>query len=600
MTPPSPVLEAGETVAFTVKVKGKAIDTSWQVESIETWNAVNRVPRARVVLFDGDAAEATFPISTLDTFLPGNPLEVWVAYDNEPKSMLFSGRIVKQGIEIGESGASRLVVDVTDEAIRMTLERKNGVFTDFKDSSLIGKLISGAGLRPKVTDTKVTLPETVQYYASDWDLMVTRAEVNGFVVIASMGTVTVGPPDTLQDAALAVKYGDSVLDLRAEMDAATQLAPSAIKSFAWDPAQQKVVEAGPGTVKVSEPGNVTSAQLARAFGVKKFTQQSGGSLEKASLEEWSSAELVKSKLSKIRGWVRFQGSVRARTGTTIELQGLGPRFNGKAWVSGVHHSITQGTWLTTADFGLSAKWFAAEAPDIEAPGASGQLPSVQGLQTGVVKKVAKDPGDEFRVQVNLPLVGDAKTGLVWARLATLYAGNKVGAFFYPEPGDEVVVGFMNDDPRYAVVLGSVYSKKLAPPYPPDEKNDRKALVTRGKLEIGFDDKDGVIEIKTPKHSIKLDEKAGSVTIVDASKNKVSLSKSGLALESASNLTITAKGNITIDAKANLNLKAGATTKVEGSMVSAKAKVKLSVGSGGMSELTASGLVKVQGAIVKIN
>jgi uncharacterized protein involved in type VI secretion and phage assembly len=204
------------------------------------------------------------------------------------------------------------------------------------------------------------------------------------------------------------------------------------------------------------------------------------------------------------------------------------------------------------------------------------------------------------VQVNLPLLGDAKNALVWARLATFYAGKGMGAFFYPEPGDEVVVGFMNDDPRFGVILGAVYSRTLAPPYPPDEKNDRKALVTRGRLEIGFDDRNGVLEIRTPKHSIVLDEKAGAVTITDASRNRVALSKGGIALESASNLTISAKGNITIDAKANLSLKAGATAALEGSMVNAKAKVKLAAGSGGMSELTASGLVKVQGAIVKIN
>ena len=440
----------------------------------------------------------------------------------------------------------------------------------------------------------------MQYYASDWDLMVTRAEVNGLVVIADGGKVTVAPPDTSTPAVLAVKYGESVLDLRAEMDATSQLASAAIKSFSWDPGEQKVVEAGPGSVTVKSPGNVTSDTLAGVFGLKRFTQQTGGSVEKDALQEWSSAELLKSRLAKVRGWVRFQGSSAARPGKMIQLDGLGPRFNGLAWVSGVHHSIAQGRWLTTADFGLSPRWFAAESPDIEAPVASGQLPGVQGLQSGIVKQVARDAGGEFRVQVNLPLVGDAAAALVWARLATFYAGNKMGAFFYPEPGDEVVVGFMNDDPRFAVILGSVYSRKLAPAYPPDEKNDVKALRTRGELELRFDDKDRILEIRTAKHSIRLDDKGDQVVVLDKSGNKLSMAPGGVTLESASNLTLTAKGNITIDAKGNLALKAAATASVDASAIKAKAKVKLSAGSGGMSELTASGLVKVQGSIVKIN
>ena len=450
------------------------------------------------------------------------------------------------------------------------------------------------------TATRVTLPEVVQYYASDWDLMVMRAELNGFVAVAEGGTVTVAPPDTGQSPVLTVTYGESVLDLRAEMDAATQLAPGAIRSYTWDPGTQKVVDAGPGSVRVTEPGNLSSETLAKVFGVKQFTQQSGGSLEKASLEGWSSAELLKSKLAKIRGWVRFQGSARVKPGSVLALAGLGARFNGNAWVSGVHHAIESGAWLTTADFGLSPRWFAAETPNISAPQASAQLPQVQGLQTGVVKAVAKDPGGEFRVQVNLPLVGEAREALVWARLATFYASKGFGALFYPEVGDEVVVGFMNDDPRFAVVLGSVYSTNRAPPVPPAEKNDLKKLVTRGKLTLSFDDANGVLEIRTPKHVIKLDDKAGEVRVEDGNRNRIVLSKSGIALESASNLTLSAKGNVTVDAKGNVSLKAAANASLEGLQVATKAKAKLSATSGGLAEVKATGILQVNGALVKIN
>lgn len=599
MSMASPAAEAGSRVAFAVTAGGSPIDSSWQVVSIDTWSSVNRVPRAQIVLYDGNPSKSTFAISSADAFLPGSKVKVEAGYDNRAKSVVFSGEVVRQAIEVDEAGASRLVVEVTDPALRMTLDRRSAVFTKVKDSALMEKLIRGSGLTPKVSATAVELPEIVQYYASDWDLMVTRAELNGMVVMADGESVTVAPPDTGTPAVLAVKYGESVLDLRAEMDAASQLAPSAIRSLSWDPATQTVVQAGPGSVPVTEPGNVSSEQLSKVFGIRSYAQQTGGALEQPSLQGWSSAELLKSRLSKIRGWVRFQGSAKVKPGVTLELQGLGTRFNGRAWVSGVHHCFSQGQWLTTADFGLSPKWFAAEAPRIEAPQASGQLPGIQGLQTGIVKKVGADPGGEFRVQVNLPLVGDTNAALVWARLSTMYAGNGMGTFFYPEPGDEVVVGFMNDDPRFAVILGSVYSKKLAPPLVPDDKNDKKAIVTRGKLQIAFDDKDAVLEIRTPKHSIRLDDKTGEVTIADGNQNTVVLSKSGIAMESAKEVTITARTNVTIEAKANLTLKAGGTAALEGAVVNARASGKLSA-QGALAELKASGITQVQGAVVKIN
>ena len=167
---------------------------------------------------------------------------------------------------------------------------------------------------------------------------------------------------------------------------------SAIKSFAWDASTQKVIQSGPGSVNVKEIGNVSSEQLANVFKVKTFPQQTGASLEKSSLQDWSSAELTKSKLSKIRGTVSFQGSALAVVGKTLQLDGLGDRFNGTAFIGGVHHSIEAGRWISTVEFGLSAEWFAAEAPHISAPEASGQLPPIQGLQTGIVKKVAQGSG----------------------------------------------------------------------------------------------------------------------------------------------------------------------------------------------------------------
>lgn len=599
MTPPSPLAGDPSLVTFTVKVEGKAVPGTVRVVSIDTWTAVNKVPKARLVMFDGSAAASDFPLSAEKTFLPGQKVTVAAGY-NSKETPIFQGVIVKQGIEINRTEGSKLVVDLTDEAIKMTLERKNALFEKIKDGDLIGKLIAANGLAKDVAATSTVHEQVLQYYASDWDLMLTRAEVNGLVVIADGGKVTVKAPDTKQTPVLLVKYGDSILDLGAEMDAATQFAPSAIQSATWDVATQKLIESGPGSVSVGELGNVSSAELAKVFGVKKFNQQTGGPIEKSSLQDWSSAELLKSKLSKIRGFVTFQGSALARTGKTIELAGLGPRFNGTAWISGVRHSITDGIWLTTADFGLSAQWFAGEAPEIAAPDAAGQLPPIKGLQTGVVKQVAKDPDGEFRVLVTLPLLQDNAKGL-WVRLGAFYASNQVGALFYPEVGDEVVVGFMNEDPRYGVILGSVYSKKLAPPFPPDEQNTKKAIVTKGKLEITFDDKDKILQIQTPaKQLITLDDKTGTVTVKDKNKNSLVMSSSGITLESASNLTLKAKANVTIDAGANLSAKAKAKASMEGAQVEHKATGQFTAKASGMAEVSGSAMLTLKGALVKIN
>ncbi|NTX17199.1 type VI secretion system tip protein VgrG [Myxococcus sp. CA056] len=599
MTTPYPEKNEGALATFTIESNGEVIPKTYQVLSVDTWLGVNKLPRAKLVLFDGSASTGLFPISSQDIFIPGAKVVISAGYDGV-NTRIFKGIVSSQGLEIDQSSGSKLVVELTDEAMKMTLERKSGFFEKVKDSALIQTLLSRNGLASDVTATTGVHEEIVQYYATDWDLMVTRAQLNGLVVMADGGEVTVAPPNTSQAPVLNLTYGRSILDLQVEMDATTQLDASSIKGYTWDAGAQKLIESGPRSVSVKEQGNVTSADLAKVFGAKKFALQTGAELQSADLQDWASAELLLSKLAKIRGSVRFHGSALAHVGKMLELGGVGPRFNGVAFISAVHHHIEDGRWMTAADFGLSPRWFTVENPDIAAPDAAGQLPPIKGLQTGVVQQVAKDPGGELRVQVGLPLLQEPSKG-VWARLATFYASSGVGALFYPEVGDEVVVGFMNEDPRHAVILGSVYSKQHAPASAPDEKNTRKAVVTRSKLELSFDDEKKVIVIKTPgNHIVKLDDSSGAISIQDSNGNTVSLSKGGIALDSGKDVKITAKGNVAVKAGANLTLEATGNVSVSGKQVANKASVSFSASGNTQTEVKSGGILTVRGSLVKIN
>ena len=587
-------------MAFEIKVEGNELPSTLSVESIETRAEANRIPRVRLVVLDGSPAAGSFEGAGTKVLEPGKKLKISVGYVDSAIAPIFEGIIVKQGVQIPREGPARVVVHAADEALKMCVARNSEVFTKIKDSDLIAKLIKAHGLSASVSATSVVHEDIVQYYASDWDLAVTRAELNGMIVLASGGKVTVAAPRTSAGASLRVAFGESLLDFDAEIDATTQLAKTAIKSYAWDAATQKVASAGPGSLNVTEPGNLSSDTLAKVLGIKAFPQQTGGTLVPKDLTAWSSAELLKSKLSKLRGTVTYAGSVKVAPGGVIEIAGVSAAFSGNAFVSGVRHEIRDGLWTTTAQLGLSARWFAAEADHIEAPPAAGQLPAMSGLQPGIVKEVAKDPDGNDRIAITLPLLHSAAKP-VWARYASPYATNKAGFFFLPEVGDEVVVAFMNDDPRFPVVIGNLYGKKHVPPFAPDKNNDTKAIVTRGQLKVTFDDKNKIVEITTPKkQSVKIDDKSGSITLVDANKNKVALSKGGITIESASNIKLSAKGNITLDAKANIALTAKANASMEGLQVSHKAKLKFSAQGTATAELTASGMLTVRGALVKIN
>jgi Rhs element Vgr protein len=585
-------------VSFKIKAADKALDDTYQVLSIDTWLAVNKVPRARVILYDGSPAEQDFPISDTPTFVPGVEVEIAVGYDGKDKT-IFQGIILRHAVEIDEHAGSKLVIDLADKAVKMTVARNTAVFSDSEDSKAISQIIGGAGLSKDVEATTVKHEKLIQYYATDWDFIVARAEVCAQIVTTAAGKVTVKKPDVSQEPVLSLEYGDSILSLQAEVDATDQLATSSVHSYAWDPVTQALLD-GQGSASVEGAGNLSPATLAKSLAVAAVPQQSGGFLTQAELKEWSTAKLQRSQLAKIRGHVRFQGNALPQVGKMVKLTGVGKRFNGAVFVSGVHHSVRDGTWITTLTFGLSALAFAEAARTIAAPDSSGQLPPMQGLQTGIVKKVAVDPAGALRVLVTLPLLRE-DTG-VWARLGGLYASKGFGAVFYPEVGDEVVLGFMNEDPRFPVIVGSLYSKGRAPSLQLEEANDHKGIVTRSKLELTFDDKDKIVVIKTPGgHSITLSDKDQSVAVKDSNGNSMTMSSSGIELKSAKDVTISAAGAVSITANQNISISSsGGDASMSALNVKHAAQVQFSANGNASAELTASGTTTVKGALVMIN
>jgi len=594
MSAPSPVSSTTDLVTFRILAGGTEINSAYQVRSITVQKGVNRISHARLELHDGSPSSEDFPISDSVDFLPGTELTIQAGYHTEDTT-IFKGIIVKHGLEAGAE-APLLVLECRDKAANMAVGRKSAVFADSTDSDAIGKVIGTHGLSKEVDDTSVSHPELVQYYCTDWDFVVARAEANGLVVLSEQGKLTVTAPDTSAGPVLALTYGADILDFSLEMDARSQY--QAVKSQAWDYKTQAVLEAEAQKPGVSTAGNVTSDTLAQVLAETSYDLQLASAVTQESLQARADALWLKSTLAKIKGTVRFQGSALAVPGCMITLDGMGTRFNGNAYVAGVTHTLAEGNWITEVTLGLDERWFTEQHPEVAAPSILGPLPGIQGLYNAVVKQIHEDPTNEFRVEVTVPALQN-KT--LWARLGHPYASSGSGAYFYPEVSDEVILGFFNNDPQQPVVLGALYSSGRAPAYTPAEKNNLKGWVTPNKLTVEFDDDKKIITIKTPgDNKFVLDDNAKTITLTDAKNNKVQLSESGILLDSASNLQLKAQQNIELTATNGITLKATADLKLQGMNVDATAQMQLKLAGTAAAELSASGQVKVQGAMVMIN
>ncbi|TGX54127.1 hypothetical protein E5A73_08375 [Sphingomonas gei] len=595
----SPASKTGLPVKLALTADDETIDTD-QIASVEIWWEANRIPRARITLYDGQPDTETFPFSDAETFIPGAKIVLSAGYGSD-LAVIHKGVVVRHGLRIAPGTSAQLVVETSDPLLKMTLARHSAVTERATDAALIAALVSANGGSMGTNKAATTKVEAmVQAHASDWDLMLLRAEASGCLVVVEDKQVAVIDPTAGGSSVLTLEYGDSILSFDAQVDAIAQLGDGAVNSRAWSYSDQALSAAGPaGTTDVTVPGNLEQPALAEVLGVDAFVQQTSASRSEDELGKWSAAALMRAKLSQFTGTVKFQGSALAKPGKQVTLAGLGERFNGEAFVTGVRHLIRGGDWHTIADLGMPAERFASRDGKIVDPPAAGLAPPLRGLHIGQVKAVAEDPNGDFRIQVMLPLT-DADNA-IWARLGQPYASQGFGWSFFPEVGDEVVLGFMNEDPGSAVILASVYSSPRAPTHTPNKPNDIKALVTRSKMEVNFNDKDVTLKVSTPGgRFVELDDKAGTVTVTDPNANKLVMKSNTVDLISAANMTIKSAANMTIDCGANLTVKAAVKCAVSAVQIEATASGQLALASNGMGSLKAAAILEVNGALVKIN
>lgn len=593
----SPIKNSQGLVTCTIYKDGDKISSNFGLLSVSIRKEINRIGKATIVFEAGNAASQNMEESEDSTFEPGSNIRIEAGYDNT-EDIIFEGIVISHNIVVHRDGNAMLEIECRDYAFPATLNRKNCLFEKLKDSDIISQVLSKyKHLSIAVDATKTKHNELVQYYCTDWDFALSRAEANGLVIITEGKNVSIKKPDVSKPSVLSVTYGTDIIEFNGRLQASSQI--DALNAWSWDSSLQKIVKVSGNPSALNQQGDSSAQKLAQAISDDEQCLQTDAVMDENVLQSWADAVLQRAGLARIQGDFKFQGNAKAIPGCIIEINGLGKRFNGDAYIGNVEHEIKEGNWVTTVGMGISPVTI-TERQNVVAPLASGLLPGINGLHVGKVAKLDGDPEGENKIQVEFPLLNGNKN-TVWARLSNLWASPDFGSFFIPEIGDEVILGFFNNDPSYPVVLGSLYSSKQKPPYEIDADNKIKAIVSRSKLKIEFEEEKKVITIQTPGNNIiEISDDSKSIKLTDQNKNKIEMTSDGILFDSAKEIQLKAKTNITIDAGANLDIKAKTNVKIEGVNVEAKAKAQLVAKGTASAEFSASGQTVVKGAMVMIN
>lgn len=230
---------------------------------------------------------------------------------------------------------------------------------------------------------------------------------------------------------------------------------------------------------------------------------------------------------------------------------------------------------------------------------------IYGVSVGIVTNV-DDPEKLGRVKLKLPL-RECENETDWVRIVSLMAASDLGAFFLPEVNDEVLVAFNEGNVREPFVIGVLWNPQAKPPeYTVGDKVNMRKLKTRSGHEIIFTEESGKekIEILTPGgHSLTMDDEAKKIELKDTSgnnnvliegqSNKISInSDQKIVLKAnSSSVEIDKSGGITVKSSGSIKIESSSSLKIKGQQVDIE---------GQMLNIKGSGMVKIQGSMVKIN
>ncbi|MEM6679615.1 MAG: phage baseplate assembly protein V [Pseudomonadota bacterium] len=160
-----------------------------------------------------------------------------------------------------------------------------------------------------------------------------------------------------------------------------------------------------------------------------------------------------------------------------------------------------------------------------------------------------DPEGLGNIRVEFPDFANQPS--TWAPVSTMMASGGAGTWFRPKPGDQVLVGFERGDPKFPIVIGSIWSNADQPP--PDDgnpgENNWQQIVSRSGAILRFDDTPGAEKVELFDSSggltVSLDTAAGQLSV--SAEGDVQVEATGTLRLSAQNIEISAGGSISIAA-----------------------------------------------------
>lgn len=504
--------------AITVLLKGKKEeDVSDQLYSLTTSRGLNQIPEAQLVLATGNFAERIYPLFDLESYAPGESLEIQLRYELEggKTQTVFSGVITRRSFAT-RNQLPVLILEAKDPAFALKNAVKTQLFTETNDKKMIEEVLleaDGVSLGKVNTSlSEVKFDQFVRQQMSAWAFIQERAHAHGVFILLDNGTLDLLKLDET-NGKISLDVGiDPVLDL--ELEESIEAMNAKWEVAFWDLKSNQVQ-----TEKVdSSAGQKANAPDCILSNLNLMTKAEAIAVLKAK-ENYQA-------LHAFSGWVEIPGDASLQPMQELELKGVPSAYPSTTPITWIQHSIEEGKWKTRMGIGKE------KDPKKDSPPTC--IPPLA-LQIGTAAEWEKDPQDLGRVPVTIPAFGEET---YWVFPAQMCAGTTQRSFFLPDAGEQVVIGFLHQNISQGVILTSLYLPDALPQEPFQlEAASPVGWVLNPTQRFTFD----------PEKKEALWEMEGNQILLSDAK--------GIEAESAQDMQLNSEGKMNLKASQTTNIKA---------------------------------------------
>jgi Bacteriophage probable baseplate hub protein len=273
---------------------------------------------------------------------------------------IFNGRILGLEALYPEGRSAELAVLVEDRFQDLRMTRRTRVFSNVSDADVIRQIANEHGLTPDIDISGPTYNVLAQVNQSDLAFLRERVRTIDAELWMDDSTLHAKLRTKRNNGTLKMTYGSELREFSVLADLAMQRTSVTVNG--WDVAGKAGLqyEAADSIIAGELSGGISGASiLASALGKRKESLAHTVPLTSQEAQAEAEAFFKMSARRFVTGRGIADASGQLRVGSYVDLQGLGPLFNGKYYLSEVRH-------LFDGTCGLRTE-FTAERPGLGRP-----------------------------------------------------------------------------------------------------------------------------------------------------------------------------------------------------------------------------------------